>query len=117
MRSLSAEHTFESDILDKRQVVDKLEELANKLHKRVISSDVKFKVVSIKVRFTHFQTYTRENTLAVVTDSKDVMVREAKNLFGEFGRSQKKVSLIGLSVSGFVKNEQEGKASDLEEWI
>ena len=63
MRSLSAEHTFEKDVSDKAEVVSKMEELAQRLHGRVLSANVEFRVVGIKVRFSHFQTFTRENTL------------------------------------------------------
>ncbi len=114
MRSLSAEHTFEKDVSDKKVVLEKLDELAEKLHKRVVLSDAKFRVVGIKVRFTHFQTFLRENTLPTVTDSKEAMVQEARNLFREFYNNPKKVRLIGLYVSGF--EEPESKES-LESWV
>ena len=105
MRSLSAEHTFEKDISDKKEVLLKLEELSEKLHKRVVSSGVKFRVVGIKIRFTHFQTFSRENTLSVATDKIDAMFQEAKSLFHEFEKNPRKVRLIGLSVSDFVDSE------------
>ena len=114
MRSLSAEHTFEKDVSDKKLVMKKLEELADKLHKRVLSSNVTFKVVAIKVRFTQFQTYSRENTIAVATNEKQVMIREAINLFREFEKNPRKVRLIGLSVSDFAQPEMESR---LESWI
>ena len=89
----------------------KLEELSEKLHKRVVSSGVKFRVVGIKVRFTHFQTFSRENTLSVATDKKDAMFQEAKSLFREFEKNPRKVRLIGLSVSDFVES---GSTESLE---
>jgi DNA polymerase IV (archaeal DinB-like DNA polymerase) len=115
MRSLSAEHTFETDVLDKKVVLGKLDELAEKLDKRVVSSGVKFKIVGIKVRFTHFQTYSRENTVTVATDSKDVLIREGRNLFREFEKNPRKVRLIGLSVSGLVQKGE--NLSRLEDWL
>ena len=114
MRSLSAEHTFEKDVSDKKLVLEKLEELADKLHKRVLSSNVKFKVIAIKVRFSHFQTYSRENTIAIPTNEKQVMIREAMNLFREFQKKPRNVRFIGLSVSGFAESEDE---LSLESWM
>lgn len=114
MKSLSAEHTFEKDVSDKQEVLHELDELSEKLHKRVISSGVKFRIVGIKVRFTHFQTYSRENTLSVSVNSKDVMIQEAKNLFREFEKNPRKVRLIGLFVSDFVETESVGS---LESWV
>jgi DNA polymerase IV (archaeal DinB-like DNA polymerase) len=113
MRSLSAEYTFEKDVSDKKEVLAKLEELSEKLHRRILSSDVKFRVVGIKVRFTHFQTFSRENALPVVTDSKEAMIREARSLFREFEKNPRKIRLIGLSVSDFVT----GPSESLETWV
>lgn len=112
--SLSAECTFDEDIFDRQVVLEKLDELAQRLHKRVVSLNVKFKVVRIKVRFTHFDTYSREKTIAVGTTSKEVIIREAENLFREFKANQKAIRLIGLSVSGFSTNDV---GVDLESWV
>ena len=114
MRSLSAEHTFEKDVSDKKEVIAKLEELSEKLHKRVVSSGVKFRVVGIKVRFTHFQTFSRENTLPVITDSKDAIIQEARSLFREFEKNPRKVRLIGMFVSDFIAIES---SESLESWV
>ena len=114
MRSLSAEHTFDKDVSDKQAVLEKMDALVDRLHKRVLCANVKFKVVGIKIRFTHFQTYSRENTVAVSTISKEVIGREARNLLREFDSKPRKVRLIGLSVSQFSPNE--GKV-ELERWL
>ena len=101
MRSLSAEHTFDQDVADKGEVFSKIEELAHRLHGRVVASKVEFRVVGIKIRFTHFQTYTRENTLSVFTNSLGIMLQESKNLFREFEGNPRKVRLIGIFVADF----------------
>jgi DNA polymerase IV (archaeal DinB-like DNA polymerase) len=101
MRSLSAEHTFEQDVADKAQVFSKMEELASRLHGRVLSSKVEFKVVGIKIRFSHFQTFTRENTLPFFTSNLATMIQEARNLFREFEQNPRKVRLIGIFVADF----------------
>ncbi len=111
MRSLSAEHTFDQDVEEKDLVLAKIGELAYRLHSRVLSSKVEFRVVGIKIRFTHFQTYTRENTLSVFTTNLDTMLQEAKNLFREFENNPRKVRLIGIFVADF---RETGKPSALE---
>lgn len=101
MKSLSAEHTFEKDISDKQELLSKLEELADRLQKRVVASGVKFRLVGIKIRFTHFQTYTRENSLPVFANSKQVILQEARNLIREFEKNPRRVRLIGVFVADF----------------
>ncbi|MGI0091798.1 MAG: DNA polymerase IV [Nitrososphaerales archaeon] len=117
MKSLSAEHTFEKDVSDKEKIVLNLELLVEKLHKRVLSANVKFRVVGIKIRFSpNFQTFSRENTLAVFTDKKQIIAQEVRNLFREFEANSRKVRLIGVFVADFFKDESTTNES-LENWV
>lgn len=118
MRSLGAEHTFEKDIEDKALLYSKLEELIDRLHGRVVSASVNFRVVGIRIRFTHFQTFSREHTLPTFTSDKEVILSDAKNLLREFEKKKDKVRLIGVYVSEFrqvVSQERPGES--LENWV
>jgi DNA polymerase IV (archaeal DinB-like DNA polymerase) len=119
MRSLSAEHTFEKDVLEKKLVVSKLEELVVRLHKRTLSSNVEFRVVGIKIRFKNFVTYTRENKLNFFTNKIDAIEQESKNLFREFENNPRKVRLIGVFVSDFrIATEKNFENEEsLEAWV
>jgi len=119
MKSLNAEHTFESDVSDRSLVHTKLSELAVKLHRRLQSAGYEYRVVGVKIRFTHFQTYTRENTLPNHTDDEATMLSEARNLLREFdGDNRKKVRLIGIRVSDLKPKEGQRKAEEgLEAWL
>ncbi|MDA4130911.1 MAG: hypothetical protein OK457_09085, partial [Thaumarchaeota archaeon] len=61
------------------------------LQKRVLASNVEFKVVGIKIRFKSFITFTRENTLNFFTDKLEVIEQEASNIFREFENRPRKV--------------------------
>jgi len=106
MRSLSAEHTFDQDVSERSFVLSKVGELATRLHGRVVASKVEFRVVGIKIRFTHFQTYTRENTLPFFTNNLETMVKESRNLLREFEKNPRKVRLIGIFVADFRDKEE-----------
>ena len=116
MKSLGAEHTFEKDIEDKDQVLSKLTELVERLHVRVASAKVKFRVVGIRIRFAHFQTYSRENTLPAFASDKQVILSEAKNLLREFVDRRDKVRLIGVYVSDF-SDVEDRLGESLESWV
>ncbi|MDA4112312.1 MAG: DNA polymerase IV [Thaumarchaeota archaeon] len=119
MRSLSAEHTFEKDVSDKTAVLSKLDELAARLQKRVLSSNVEFRIIGIKIRFKNFLTFTRENKINFSTDSLEAIQQEARNLFREFENNPRKVRLIGVFVSDF-KTKVEASEDDsatLESWV
>jgi DNA polymerase IV (archaeal DinB-like DNA polymerase) len=120
MRSLNAEHTFDKDVQDKKKVLQKLDELVDRLHKRVQNSKVDFRVVGIKIRFSHFQTFSRENTLPLYTSTKQAILQESRNLFREFEYDKRKVRLIGVFVADFNKLEdleELEKEGSLEEWL
>jgi DNA polymerase IV len=119
IRSLSAEHTFEKDVLDKKLVSSKLEELIARLHKRVLSSNVEFRVVGIKIRFKNFITYTRENKLNFFTTKVEAIEQEARNLFREFENNPRQVRLIGVFVSDFriVTEKIVVQEESLESWV
>jgi len=118
MKSLSAEHTFERDVQDRSQVSLKLSELASKLHHRLQSARYQYRVVGIKIRFTHFQTYTRENTLPNYTQDKATILSEARSLLKEFEGNGREVRLIGVHVSDLepMEEAQIGDAG-LETWF
>lgn len=117
MRSLNSEHTFDRDVLDKAKVYEMLEKQVERLHKRVLLSNVEFRVVGIKIRFTHFQTYSRENTLPFFTTSKDAILQEGKNLFREFEGNPRKVRLIGVFVADFKEKGEVSNSGTMEDWI
>jgi DNA polymerase IV (DinB-like DNA polymerase) len=118
MRSLGAEHTFEKDISDKAELFSKLEDLVDRLHRRVVSASVKFRVVGIRIRFTHFQTFSRENTIPTFTSEKEVILTESKNLLKEFEKRQDKIRLIGVYVSDFrTQDQKEGGNETLKNWV
>ena len=118
MRSLGAEHTFEKDTADRAEVLSKLQELVDRLHARVRSAGVMFRVVGVRIRFTHFQTFSRENTLPTFTSEKQIIFLEANNLLREFGKKKDKVRLIGVYVADFrTENGAEGTSESLESWV
>ncbi len=118
MRSLGAEHTFEKDTADRAEVLSKLQELVDRLHARVHSAGVMFRVVGIRIRFAHFQTFSRENTLPTFTSEKQIIFSEANNLLREFEKKKDKVRLIGVYVADFkTENGAEGTSENLESWV
>ncbi len=115
VKSLSVEHTFEEDISDRRVLVETLRELAAELHKRTEMGNFEFKTVGIKIRFEHFQTFTREKTMNTHEFGEKVILDQSIALIDEFKHDVRKVRLLGLRVSQLRKAEQKG--SGLEAWM
>ena len=66
------------------------------------------KTVTVKIRFTDFETYTRSKTLDEFTDSEPEIRRAAFECLGRF-ELKRKVRLIGFRISHLEKVENQDK--------
>jgi DNA polymerase IV (DinB-like DNA polymerase) len=98
-KSIGREVTFEKDIDDKGQILGILDELAEEVHKELIDNGFRFKTITIKVRYQHFDTYTRAKSLSFLTNDLFILRNNARRLIDAFLSGNKKIRLIGLRVS------------------
>jgi DNA polymerase IV (archaeal DinB-like DNA polymerase) len=112
MKSMSVERTFDADSEDFEKVYAQADIEARELAQRVRDDNVTFKVVGVKIRFKGFKTFTREATLAVFTDSEEVLKREARVLLKEFEYKKKAVRLVGIRVSRLRREEAMTRLDD-----
>ena len=59
----------------------------------------RFKTITVKVRYEHFDTFTRARSLSFSTNDLDILKNNGKRLVDQFLRKRKKVRLVGLRVS------------------
>ena len=100
MKSIGAEHTFEVDTRDWSSVDARLLALVDSVHERLLEEGMTYRTVTLKIRFTGFETYTRAKTLRLPTERKDVIKDVIRGLSDEFRNLPKKVRLVGVRVSG-----------------
>ena len=112
--SQSGETTFEDDEDDYEKIKATMFEVAEEVHRRIVSENYRFRNVGIKIRFTGFETHTRSRSLKSLTDSLDILKFECDRLLSEFVSSGKKVRLIGVRVSSLEKGESEAQTSLLQ---
>ena len=72
--------------------------LAESVHKSLFKHQFLYKVVTIRVRYDDFSTYTRSKTVSVWTSDIFVIKRTAMQLLSEFIGTQK-IRLVGVGVS------------------
>jgi len=101
-KSIGREVTFEKDVDDGGQILGILDELAEEIHKEVIENGFRFKTITIKIRYEHFDTYTRARSLSFPTNDLDILRNNARRLINAFLRGNKKIRLIGLRVSTLI---------------
>ena len=106
-KSIGREVTFEKDVdIDEGQILGILDELAEEIHRELIDNAFRFKTITIKVRYEHFDTYTRAKSLSFPTNDLDILRNNAKRLIDAFLRGNKKIRLIGLRVSTLAQCKQ-----------
>ena len=110
MKSIGAEYTFEVDSGDWAEVDERLLALIDSVYERLLNEDFAYRTVTLKIRFTGFETYTREKTLRFPTTSKDMIVDTIRLLTEEFRNHPKKVRLVGVRLSGFESKSAKGLA-------
>lgn len=107
VKSISHEMTFEEDTDDAETVLKALDALAADVSKEVTSQKLFFKTVTVKVRYENFETHTRSKTMAFMTNRLRDLQKAARALIQSYLRSERKIRLIGVRVSSFIKGEKQ----------
>ena len=107
VKSISHETTFEEDTADSEAVLKALNHLAAAVAKETVAQKLFFKTVTVKVRYENFETHTRSKTLTFMTNRLQDLQKTVKDLLMVYLKSDRKIRLIGVRVSSFVKGEKQ----------
>ncbi len=102
VRSISREITFERDTGDSAIVLRTLDALADEVFAGLTDENLRFRTLTVKVRYQGFVTRTRARTLSHYTKKKEVLVSCARTLLQEM-IEEKKVRLLGIRLSSLEK--------------
>ena len=103
-KSISNEHTFEVDVADIDKILDVLMKLSEKVSGRLRKAGLKGRTISLKIRFSDFQTFTRASTLEIPTNFIEDIYQICAGKIKGFDLSQKRVRLIGVHVSNLASS-------------
>ncbi|GAA1542799.1 DNA polymerase IV [Nocardioides humi] len=98
-KSVSVEGTYEHDLTDRLQMSAIVTRQAGEVAKRLRSSGLSGRTVTIKVRLYDFTTLNRSSTLPAPTDDPATIARLARALLEDLDTSGG-VRLLGVGVSG-----------------
>lgn len=104
-KSIGHEMTFPIDTDDREFLAGVLLSLCDQVARRLRRHQVKGRVITVKIRDLHFKTVTKRTTLNHATDFEEEIYQEALRLAEESDWVSRKVRLIGVSVSGFDREE------------
>ena len=107
VKSISHEITFEEDTDDYEVVLKALDSLSTEVAKKVVGQKLFFKTVAIKLRYENFETHTRSKTLGYITNRLQHLQKTARELLEVYLKNHRKIRLIGVKVSNFIKGEKQ----------
>jgi DNA polymerase IV (DinB-like DNA polymerase) len=107
VKSISHETTFEEDTADTAIVLQALDMLSEEVCKEALNQSLFFKTVTVKVRYENFETHTRSKTLLFMTNRQQDLKKTAKELIQLYLKRDRKIRLIGVRISSFVKGEKQ----------
>ncbi|MDX5935727.1 DNA polymerase IV [Acidithiobacillus thiooxidans] len=110
-KSVGAERTFPQNINDPQVMLAHLQEMASQVSARLITVGLAGRTISIKVRFSDFETITRAYTHAQAVWRKEDLIACLPDLLDKAlpVESQPSIRLLGVSVSGMLRPEDSDK--------
>ncbi len=112
-KSVSVEGTYEHDLTDRRQMEAIVVRQAGEVARRMRSSGLSGRTVSLKVRMYDFTTLSRSATLPAPTEEAATIARLARTLLADLDTSGG-VRLLGVGVSGLADWVQEDLFATLD---
>ncbi len=103
-KSVGAEDTFSFDLTTLDEMYVELEKIALAVHGRLKRNFLKGRTITLKVKYHDFKQITRSLSFEEPTDKLEVIESTAKDLLTNLDLLNRKIRLLGISVSNF--NEQ-----------
>lgn len=112
-KSVGAENTFEFDLESTDEMKQELQVIAQKLAQRIEKSKSYGKTLTVKVKFNDFKQITRSKTNKLDIDNFEQLWASCRKIFDTIDFTDKKVRLLGLSVSNLATDNIQGQAVQL----
>lgn len=103
-KSVGAERTFRENISSEIYLIERLEQIAAILERRLQQSNLAGKTITLKLKYSDFEQQTRATSLSYFVKSKEILLDTAKELLFQEGLKNS-VRLIGISVSNLNNRE------------
>lgn len=107
-KSIGVEDTFRRDIGEIEDMKIELDLLCQKLSRRLISKSVSGRTLTLKVKLADFTLFTRSITGEHFVSSHQDLIHGALTLLDKIDLEDKKVRLLGVSISNFFEHEFDG---------
>ncbi|MBT8296143.1 MAG: DNA polymerase IV [Gramella sp.] len=113
-KSLGAERTFRENISSEIFMLERLENIAEEIERRLNKSKVAGKTITLKIKYSDFTLQTRSKTINYYISGKDLILEIAKELLYQ-EKMKDSVRLLGISLSNL--NTEKGETKEVEKEI
>ncbi len=113
-KSVGAERTFGENLSSEIFMLERLEQIAEELERRLKKSKIAGKTLTLKIKYSDFTLNTRSKTLPYFITDKDLILETAKELLYQ-EELQNSVRLLGISLANL--NTEKKKPTTQEESV
>ncbi|HHH54684.1 MAG TPA: DNA polymerase IV, partial [Bacteroidetes bacterium] len=98
-KSISKERTFNEDTLDIDMIKSLLVDMTEKLAYELRSKSKLTSIITIKIRYADFNTYTRQKKIPYTANDR-ILLKHVKELFDNLYQRRQLIRLVGVKFSG-----------------
>ena len=113
-KSLGAERTFNENISSEIFMLERLENIAEEIERRLKKSKVAGKTITLKIKYSDFSQQTRSKTISFYISSKELILENARELLYQ-EKMKDSVRLLGISLSNLNTDKSEKKPKEEKE--
>ena len=117
-KSVGAEDTFPYDLKSVEEMNEELEKIALIVQDRLQRHGLKGRTITLKIKYHDFKLVTRSQSFPQGVDDRNVITSTAKALLSATDLDEKKVRLLGISLSNFgeilVRHQQDDRTDQLK---
>ncbi|MDC6350853.1 DNA polymerase IV [Zeaxanthinibacter sp. PT1] len=111
-KSVGAERTFSENLSSEIFMLERLEQIAIELQRRLKKNGLAGKTITLKIKYSDFKLQTRAKTLPYFASDRSILLQTAKELLYQ-DILQNSVRLLGISVSNLnTEQDQEEEKED-----
>ena len=110
-KSLAAERTFSENISSEVYMLDRLQNIAEEVERRLQKKDLAGRTITLKIKYSDFNIQTRSKTLPLFISDKGLIMEHVKDLLFQ-AKLENSVRLLGISLSNLNNKETSEEGND-----
>ena len=115
-KSVGAERTFSENLSSEIFMLERLENIANELERRLKKSKISGKTVTLKIKYSDFTLQTRSKTLPYFISESALILETAKELLYQ-SPMQNSVRLLGISLANLNTEKKDATKPEKEKTV